>query len=264
MKRKSRYLDRKADKQRHPNNVLKAPAQLIERPDRQHLRAELVALGHQHSHVEGMRITAEVESEDCKKHQHAAEERIEKELDRRIFTARSTPDADEKIHRQEHDFPEDVKEKKIQSAEDSHHARIEHEKQREIAFHGFFDAKGGEYAQKTKERCQQHHGDAETIDSHVIADVIGWNPLILLGELKTDLVAIKVGEEPNGHEQRRHGSGGGDPTNELGVIRQPEHQRCPRKRNKGHVTENIIHLLPSLQTSAPVANLDDDSHDHRD
>ena len=58
VERERRDLDREADEQRDPDNMLETPPQLVERPDRQHFGAELIALRHHRSHVEGVRLAA--------------------------------------------------------------------------------------------------------------------------------------------------------------------------------------------------------------
>src|SRR5690349_7067027 len=159
MKRERRNLDGKADEERHPDYMLRSPAQPAKGPHRYHLGAVLVRLRHHDAHIEGMRISAEVKREDRQQHQHAAEQSIKKKFDRGIFTPRSAPDADEKIHRQQHDFPKNIKEEKIEGTENPHHASIEQEKKREITFHPLFDAEGSKDAQKAQQRRQKYHGN---------------------------------------------------------------------------------------------------------
>ena len=166
MKRKRRNLDREADEQRHPDGVLEAPAELIERPHRQRLGAEFARLRHHDRHVEGVRLDGEIKRENGDQHESAAEQRVEKELDRGVFAARPAPDADQEVHRQQHHFPENEEQEKIESAENAHHAGVEQEKQREVAFDRLVDAKGSEDAEKAQQRRQQHHGDAEAVDAH--------------------------------------------------------------------------------------------------
>ena len=97
-----------------------------------------------------MRIDGEIEREDREQHQDAAEQSVQKEFNRSIFASRAAPDADQKVHRQQHDFPKNVKEKKIQGTKDSHHAGVEQKKQREVTLDGFFDSKGSEDTEETK------------------------------------------------------------------------------------------------------------------
>src|SRR5262249_21037939 len=125
VERKGRNLDRKPDEERHPNYVLETPTPLIEGPNRQSLSAEFVGLRHQHRHIESVGIAAKVQCQDGEQHQPAAKKGVEKELDGGILTPRSAPDANKKVHRQEHNFPKDKEEKKIEGHKNTHHARIQ-------------------------------------------------------------------------------------------------------------------------------------------
>src|SRR5207249_11709361 len=118
-----------------------------------------------------MRLAVEIEGQESEQHQNAAEKRIKKKLDGRIFAPRPAPDADEEVHGQQHEFPENIEEEKIQGDEYAHHAGIKQEKERKVSFHGLVNSPGGEDAQETEQRGQEHHGDAETIDAHKVFDV---------------------------------------------------------------------------------------------
>src|SRR5581483_9166773 len=52
----------------------------------------------------------EVEPEDREQHEHRSGERVEEELDRGVELSRPAPDADDEVHRHEHDFPEEIEE----------------------------------------------------------------------------------------------------------------------------------------------------------
>src|SRR5215470_3888742 len=100
MKRKRRDFDGEADEESHPNQMLKAPAPLIERPDRQNLRAVLAGLCDQGRHVESMRLRREIERQDRQQHQDAAKKGVEKKLDRRVLAPGAAPYSDQEIHGQ--------------------------------------------------------------------------------------------------------------------------------------------------------------------
>src|SRR5678815_5550534 len=264
MKRERRNLDGKTDEERHPDYVLEAPTQVIERPHRYHLGAVLVRLRHHDPHIEGMRISAEVKREDRQQHQHAAEQGIEKEFDRGIFTPGSAPDADEKIHRQQHHFPKNIKEEKVESAENAHHASIEQKKEREITFHALLDAERSKDAEKAQQRGQKYHGNTQAIDAHGVADVVCRNPGVIFDELKSGNRAIEILEQPDRHQQRRHGRDCRYPTNQLGVVGQREHDCRSGNRYESHVSKDVIHRFHSPWRSARVTQLGDNQQHHGD
>src|SRR5262249_57456223 len=104
---------------------VESPRAVNEGPNRKSLSTEFTGLGNQHRHIESVRIGGKVQREDGEQHQTAAKKGVKKKLDGGILTPRSAPDADEKIHGKEHDFPKNKKEKKIKGYKDAHHAGIQ-------------------------------------------------------------------------------------------------------------------------------------------
>ena len=47
----------------------------------------------------------------------------------------AAPDADDEVHRHEHDFPEDVEEEEVESQEHAQHAHLEHEEGDHVLLH---------------------------------------------------------------------------------------------------------------------------------
>src|SRR5712692_1034750 len=143
-----------------------------EEPDPQQLRhvqtkedrvgTEVLGRRCQLGHVKGI-INLEIEDQHGDQHEHAAEHGVQKEFDCGILTSRSTPDADEEVHGQQHQFPKDVKEEKIHGAEDADHSSIEEKEQREIAFHCALNTPRGEDANRTQENGEQYHRDTDAI-----------------------------------------------------------------------------------------------------
>ncbi len=59
-------------------------------------------------------VVEEVQTQDCKQHEHRAEQRIQEKLNGRVELAPVSPNANEEVHRHQHDFPENVEEKEIE------------------------------------------------------------------------------------------------------------------------------------------------------
>ena len=70
-------------------------------------------------------IAGKVEHQNCQQHQHAAQQRVEEKFDGRILATRATPDTDQKIHRQQHHFPENVEKEKVECDKNAQHARFQ-------------------------------------------------------------------------------------------------------------------------------------------
>ena len=56
----------------------------------------------------------EVENQDGNQNEDRAEECVEQEFDGGVFTILTTPDADQEVHRQEHDFKEDIEQEEVE------------------------------------------------------------------------------------------------------------------------------------------------------
>src|SRR5579864_1863956 len=72
--------------------------------------------------------SAEVEEpQNADEHQNGAEHRVQNEFQRRVDFTSMTPDADQEVHRDEHHFPKNEEEEKVESAENANHAHFEDE-----------------------------------------------------------------------------------------------------------------------------------------
>src|SRR5712692_4489232 len=183
-----------------------------EEPDPQQLRhvqtkedrvgTEVLGRTGQLGHVKGI-INMEIEDQHGDQHEYAAEHGVQKEFDCGILTSRSTPDADEEVHGQQHQFPKDVKEEKIHGAEDADHSSIEEKEQREIAFHCALNTPRGEDANRTQENGEQYHRDTDAIDANKIFDIVGRDPGNFDNELQVGSRAVEVLEQPYPQHKRR-------------------------------------------------------------
>jgi hypothetical protein len=71
---------------------------------------------------QGKGIVRQAHVENGQQHQQRPGHGVEKELDRGIDAARATPNADEKIHGHQREFPEDVEEEQVLGQKDAEHA----------------------------------------------------------------------------------------------------------------------------------------------
>src|SRR3989304_5784746 len=118
----------------------------------------------------------EIEREHHEKHQHAAKQRVEEELDSSVFTSRPAPDPDKKVHREKHDFPEDVEEEEIQRNKHTHHAGIEKQEKRKVSFDRFVNSPRGEDCDEADQSREENHRHAQPVDPHEIIDVDATKP----------------------------------------------------------------------------------------
>src|SRR5207247_2140664 len=100
-----------------------------EAEEQQHLdqRGGILRLGDQIGQEEGPVVHAEVQN--CQQHQQRSGHRVEKELDGGVLAARPAPNADQEVHRDEGEFPEDVEQEQIEREEYAEHPRLKNEQE---------------------------------------------------------------------------------------------------------------------------------------
>ena len=130
VEREHRDLDGEADEEPDEDDLGEGEAEDGGRPGED---AGLGLLGHLED-VEGVQVrhaavgqhgrkAVVVEGDDGQQHQHRAGQGVEEELDGRVLLARAAPDADEEVHRQEHDLPEHVEEEHVEGGEGARSCR---------------------------------------------------------------------------------------------------------------------------------------------
>src|ERR1051326_2350878 len=85
----------------------------------------------------------EVEADHDQQHHNRTKQRIEKEFYSCVFSSCAAPNADEKVHRQQHELPEDIKEEEVERAERPHAANIEQEIHEEVSLNVALNGEAG-------------------------------------------------------------------------------------------------------------------------
>jgi hypothetical protein len=120
--------------------------------------------------VEGVGLDAE--EQNGNQHQNGTSHGVKEELDRGIHAARSTPNTDEEVHRDEGEFPEDVEQEEILREEDAHHAYFQKEEEDHEVLHAVFHGcPCGEDGDRREEGGEQDKKNAQTIHGEIIVDV---------------------------------------------------------------------------------------------
>ena len=112
-----------------------------------------------------------IEDQHTDQHQRTAEHRIQEKFDRSIFPPRPTPDANQEIHRQQHQFPEDEEQEEVHGAENARHGRIQQQEQGEITLLGPINIPRGQNANRAQKGSQQNHRYADAVDANKIANI---------------------------------------------------------------------------------------------
>ena len=113
-------------------------------------------------HREG--VACDAKPEDGKQHQDGTSHRVQEELDRGIQAARAAPDADQEVHRDEGEFPEDVEQEQVLRQEHAHHAHFQQqEEDHEILDAVLHRRPRGEDGDGRQEGRQQDEQDAQAV-----------------------------------------------------------------------------------------------------
>ena len=128
------------------------------------------------SGVSSSQVAVEVQHQDGDQHQHAAEQRVQEELDRRVFAPRAAPDADQEVHRQQHHFPEHVEQEEVERQEDAQHARFQQQEQDAVGLDVLVDRPARAHRQHADERRQHDQRKADAVEAHEVVDVERRNP----------------------------------------------------------------------------------------
>jgi hypothetical protein len=118
-------------------------------------------------------------------HQHAAGHRVQDELHRGVNPPVVAPDADEKVHRDQHRVPEHVEQEQIERDEHANHRALEQQdddaERSRLVVHRF---PGTEEGQRRQEARQDEQEQADAVDADEVADAERRNPLVALDELE--------------------------------------------------------------------------------
>ncbi len=139
---------------------------------RRHAQRILLEVGNQET------AGLEIQVQQRHQHEHRTEKGVQKELERGIDPARSTPDADNQEHRDQHRFPEDIEQRRIQRREHADHQPFHEQERRHVLRHPILDHfPAGQHHQHGHETGQndQRHGNA--IDPEMVMNVELRNPV---------------------------------------------------------------------------------------
>src|SRR5437899_12106617 len=160
MERKHGHLDGKGEEEAPEQNPLQGGGKLRNR-------------GQQRGNVKrvsgarpGQFMRAIVKRQNGQQHQYRSGQRVEEKFDRSIEPPVAAPHADQKVHRDEHHFPEQVEEEEIERHEDAQHARLQQQKQNVVfLLAGLNRAPRRKNGNRAQNRGQHDQKEADTVDS---------------------------------------------------------------------------------------------------
>ncbi len=193
MKRKHRNFDGESDKESD------------EEPDRSLKRNErrgLIKFGNAERENSGQSVVMEIQEQNAQKHQNRAEQRVQEELDGRIKFARSAPDADQQIHRNQHRFPENKEQEEIERHEDAEHSRLQQQKPYVIFLHPNLDGRPRrKNRDPTEQRGQHDQQERNAVNAQVVTRANRGDPVV--GRALDELEAGRKTLRPEHRHQRQ-------------------------------------------------------------
>jgi hypothetical protein len=186
---------------------------------------------------QGLGVRAVVERDQAQQHEDRAGQGVEEELDRRVLLARPAPDADQEVHGEEHDLPEDVEEEEVHGDEDAVHARVEEQVHGPVAAHVLFNRKAGEPGHEGHDARQNHHPERDLVDAGEVFDVERADPNDPGHELQVGGRVVEARPQPDADQEvqgqhrhakhaRRFGIGRRDQGSQGGARDRQEDQQC--------------------------------------
>ena len=110
-------------------------------------------------------------------HEERAYERVQDKFDGCVDPLRTTPDADDQVHRHEDDLPEDVEEEEVEREEDTEHSCLKDQEADEVLLHARLDwTEAREDADPAEQRGQHNECGREAVYAKVISDPECGNP----------------------------------------------------------------------------------------
>jgi hypothetical protein len=197
-----------------------------------HVEGRGTAVPHVHRH----------QVEDREQHQQARGQRVDEELERRVDPARPAPDADDEVHRHEHELPEDVEEEEVERDERAEHARFQHQHEEEVLLHALLHvAEREEDDDRREEGRKQHEEEAHAVDADHVLDAPLRHPLVLLEELELGGVGTEAGPQRERQEERheREHERGAPGAVDLLARQQQQEQRADHRRPDDEAQQHV-------------------------
>ncbi len=191
----------------------------------------------------------EVEDQDGDQHQDASHHGVDEELDGGVDAALGvSPDPDQEVHGDQHHFPENVEEEKVQGDEDPDHPGL----QEEEADHELFDLvldilPAGDDRDEGEKSGQQNQEEADPVDSQEIGDPVIRDPGDLFHELHGRRIQPEIEEEGKGEEKLQEGHDEGDPADRFFLLPvQEKEDRGPEQGEESNQGQQGKFLSGSL------------------
>jgi hypothetical protein len=197
----------------------------------------------------GEAVMVEIEEQDAEQHQHRASQGVEEELDGGVEFARTSPDADEQVHRDKHGFPEDEEEKEVESHENAEHARLQDEEPHVVFLHAVLDrVPGREDRDPAEQRGEHDQQEGDAVDAEVVASADGRDPVAGRALHELEGLTVEALRPEHGHQRQRDEEAGqgeevGDPADRGLVLLGDEQEKdgAHQRREEDDGEDVVLH-----------------------
>ncbi|MDT4865761.1 hypothetical protein FQZ97_1005840 [compost metagenome] len=167
MHRPHRHLDREGDEEGNEDRDLLVHRQLGLVPLQDVERAGLV-----------------VQVQQRNQRQQRAQQRVQEELEGRVHTVRTAPDADDDVHRNQRGLEEHVEQHAVERAEHADHQAGQDQERGHVLGHALGDHfPGRDHHDHGDEGGQHHEPHRQAVDTQQVVDAEALDPVRLLDEL---------------------------------------------------------------------------------
>ena len=222
MERKQRHLDGEREAERGEQPALHVRGH-VQRGQMQQVERRAADL----------RVVQRRQVQDGDQHQQAAGQRVEQEFQRRVDTPLAAPHADQKIHRDQHDFPEDVEQEQINRDEGADHPGLQNEEADQV----FLDplghaAPGGQHHQRRQQRGQQDQEQTDAVHAYVVGHAEVGNPGVVLDELEVRARGVELQQQAERDDEGQQRGTERGAAHQGGVARVEREQDEPAQQRQ--------------------------------
>src|SRR5687768_862542 len=242
VERDHRHLDREGEREREEGPHLE-----LEREG----AASLDEDGQRERAVAGF-AAREIHRDDADEHEQRSREREDDELQRRVDAALAAPDADDQVHRHEHQLEEHVEEEEVEREEHADHADLEQEESGHELRHALLDRPAARIDDRDEgeERRHDHEQHGDPIHAELVADAEAREPGRRLRELEARLPDLEAREHDERDCELDRGREDRDLLRRARVPPEHDERDEPEQRDDDEQREDVVEAHRRMNPSA--------------
>ncbi len=204
--------------------------------------------------VAGGLLAEEHQGQDADQHQGRAEHRVDEELEGGVDPPLVAPPADEEVHGDEHDLPEQEEHEQVEGQEHPDAARLQQEHPRHVALEVVVDVGPGD-GQREEDAAEDHQEEGDPVDAQLPGDAERLDPRVVGDELEAAVAGVEVEEQDQAEQAHQQGDAEADPGHHVvAVLGQEGHQARAQGRDQDQQGEDgdvVAHQLGATRATGP-------------